>query len=118
VYGDGNQTRDFTYVSDIVEGFVSAIEAPVGEVLNLGGGSRVVLDDVLRLLGNIVGKPALTTREAVQAGDVRDTWASLEHAREVLGYEPRVSLEEGLRREVEWRQSLSKEPGYPWGAGL
>jgi UDP-glucose 4-epimerase len=117
VYGDGTQTRDFTYVSDIVEGFVSAIEAPGGEVFNLGGGSRVVLDDVLRLLGDIMGKPALTKREAAQAGDVRDTWASLEHAREALGYEPRVSLEQGLRREAAWLESLSGEPGYPWGAG-
>jgi len=118
VYGDGSQTRDFTYVSDIVEGFVSAVDASGGEVFNLGGGSRAVLEDVLRLVGGILGKPALITREAVQAGDVRDTWASLEHARDVLGYEPQVSLEEGLRHEVDWLQALSGEQGFPWGVKL
>jgi nucleoside-diphosphate-sugar epimerase len=118
VYGDGSQTRDFTYVSDIVEGFVSAVDAAGGEVFNLGGGSRAVLGDVLRLLGDIMDVPALTKREAVQAGDVKDTWASLEHAHALLGYEPRVSLEDGLRQEAAWLRSLSREPGYPWGAEL
>lgn len=118
VYSDGTQTRDFTYVSDIVEGFISAIDAPGGEVLNLGGGSRAVLDDVLGLLGDIMDRPALTERAGFQAGDVKDTWASLEHSRQVLGYEPRVSLEQGLRQEVASLQSLSDEPGYPWGARL
>jgi nucleoside-diphosphate-sugar epimerase len=116
VYGDGSQTRDFTYYSDIVAGLGAAAGAPAGEVLNLGGGSRVSLLHVLDALGDVVGRaPVLDFREK-QAGDVCDTWASLDHAQDVLGYQPCVSLAEGLAAEVEWLRTLSLEPGFPWGA--
>jgi nucleoside-diphosphate-sugar epimerase len=118
VYGDGGQTRDFTYVSDIVRGLVAAADAPAGELFNLGGGSRVSLLEALHCIGDAVGiAPVLDVRER-QAGDVRDTWASLEHAREVLGYEPRIGLSEGLAAEVEWLRALVQESGYPWGVEL
>jgi UDP-glucose 4-epimerase len=118
VYGDGSQTRDFTYFSDIVAGLAAAADAPSGEVFNLGGGSRVSLLQTLDALGEVMGRaPVLDFREK-QAGDVPDTWASLDHAREVLAYQPRVSLADGLAAEVEWLGALSAEPGFPWGVDL
>jgi UDP-glucose 4-epimerase len=118
VFGDGSQTRDFTYVSDIVAGLAAAADAPVGELFNLGGGSRVSLLEALDALGEVMGvEPILDVREK-QAGDVRDTWASLEHAGEVLGYVPQVGLAEGLAAEVAWLRELSVAPGFPWGFEL
>lgn len=118
VYGNGAQTRDFTYVSDIAAGLVAAAGAPAGELLNLGGGSRVSLLRALEILGKVVGcAPQLDIREK-QAGDVRDTWASLEHSQELIGYNPRVPLAEGLAAEVEWLSALSAEPGFPWEVEL
>jgi UDP-glucose 4-epimerase len=118
VYGDGAQTRDFTFYSDIVSGLVAAADAPEGQLFNLGGGSRVSLLQALETLGEVAGSaPVLDTREK-QAGDVRDTWASLDRARETLGYEPRVTLEQGLTEELEWLRSLSGEDGFPWGVQL
>lgn len=118
IYGDGSQTRDFTYVSDIADGLVAAASAPSGELLNLGGGSRVSLLGAIAVLGEVLGfAPELDIREK-QAGDVRDTWASLEHSNELIGYRPRVSLSEGLAAEAEWLRLLSREPGFPWGVEL
>jgi UDP-glucose 4-epimerase len=118
VYGDGAQTRDFTYVSDIVAGLIAAVGAPAGSLFNLGGGSRVSLMQALETLGDVMGSaPRIDMREK-QAGDVRDTWASLDAAREAIGYAPRVSLAEGLSSEVAWLRTLSSEPGFPWGFEL
>jgi UDP-glucose 4-epimerase len=118
VYGDGSQTRDFTYASDIVSGLVAAAGAPEGELFNLGGGSRVSLLQALDVLGEVMNRaPSLDMRKR-QAGDVRDTWASLDHAHEVLDYRPSVSLAQGLAAEVQWLRTLSGEPGYPWGVEL
>lgn len=118
VFGDGQQTRDFTFVSDIVEGIVGAIDAPAGEVLNLGGGSRVTLTETLAVLGEVAGVvPKLDVREP-QAGDVRDTWASLEHSQATIGYAPNMTLREGLTAELEWLRTLSSTPGFPWDAGV
>jgi UDP-glucose 4-epimerase len=101
VYGDGTQTRDFTYVSDIVAANIAAGEADVrGEVINTGGGSRVTVLEVLGLLGELIGKEPKIRFIETQRGDVRHTAADLSKARALLGYEPRVPLREGLRRQV------------------
>jgi nucleoside-diphosphate-sugar epimerase len=102
VYGDGMQTRDFTFVSDIVDGLVAAPAAPAGSVLNLGGGSRVTLADALEILGSVMGRSLDIRRSAVQAGDVTDTWASIQRAWETIGFEPRVDLAAGLEAEYRW----------------
>ncbi len=108
LYGDGRQTRDFTYVSDIVAGAMAAAAAPdaVGGIFNLGGGSRIVLLDLLTMLGDVTGRPVAIAQRGLQAGDVRHTWADISRSRAVLGYQPRVGLEEGLRREFAWIQAL------------
>jgi UDP-glucose 4-epimerase len=104
IYGDGTQTRDFTYVADIVEGLIRAPGAPAGTVMNIGGGNRVSLNDAIATLGGVMGVEPTILRLSVEAGDVRDTWADVAPARELIGYQPRESLAGGLRSEFEWVQ--------------
>ena len=108
LYGNGKQTRDFTFVSDIIAGTLAAAEreGAVGQVFNLGGGSRIVLLELLELVREVTGKPVRIQKLARQAGDVRHTWADISRSRQVLGYEPAVSLEEGLRQEYAWIQQM------------
>ena len=106
MYGEGNQTRDFTFVSDIVNGIVLAVQGRDGAVYNLGGGSRVTLLEAIRTLESASGCEARVQGESVQAGDVKHTWADLSLATEELGYAPQVPLDEGLRREAEWLREL------------
>jgi UDP-glucose 4-epimerase len=108
LYGNGRQTRDFTYISDIVAGTLAAAEAPdvVGKVFNLGGGSRIILLDLLEMLTDIVEKPVTIQRLGRQAGDVRHTWADITRSQRALGYQPQVKLAEGLREEYAWIKKL------------
>ncbi len=102
VFGDGGQTRDFTFVSDIVDGIVAAPSAPAGSVLNLGGGCRVSLSEALDVLESVAGHKIEVRRSGVQAGDVTDTWAAVGRARDCIGYEPKVDLATGLAAEYRW----------------
>ncbi len=113
VYGDGEQTREFTYVSDAVEGTVKAASADVvGQVINLGGGSRVTVNRVLDTLGEISGIKPRRKYLPAAPGDPRHTGASINVAREKLGWEPRVSLREGLARQWDWFLATSeRKPG-------
>ncbi|MGZ4199593.1 MAG: NAD-dependent epimerase/dehydratase family protein, partial [Thermoleophilia bacterium] len=106
IFGEGNQTRDFTYVSDIVEGIVLAMKGRDGAVYNLGGGSRVTLLEAIGTLEAASGCKAHVHGESVQAGDVKHTWADLSLATDQLGYAPQVTLDEGLRREARWLREL------------
>lgn len=110
IYDDGYQTRDFTYVSDIVEANIRAAtsEAAIGEVMNIAGGSRVTIQQVLQLLREISGMPVDVAFEAKQHGDVRDTFADTSRAKQLLGYQPLVSLQEGLTQEFEYALSMYK----------
>jgi nucleoside-diphosphate-sugar epimerase len=102
VYGDGQQTRDFTFVSDAVEATVLAASAEPGRVFNVGGGSRVTLNEVIAMLEELVGKTARIERQGKQAGDVRHTWADTSQFRDAVGFVPQVPLREGLKQEVAW----------------
>jgi UDP-glucose 4-epimerase len=105
VFGDGEQTREFTYVSDAVEGTIKAATADVvGQVVNLGGGSRVTVNRVLATLEDISQAKARRKTLPAAPGDPRHTGASINLARERLGWEPRVSLRDGLTRQWEWFQ--------------
>jgi UDP-glucose 4-epimerase len=107
VYGDGEQTRDFTYVDDTVEGAIRAAKSDmVGDVFNIGGGSRTTVNDVLRLIEKILDRPALVAYLPAQPGDVRHTAACIDKASSVIGYEPKIRLEQGLRAEVNWLQKF------------
>ncbi len=102
VYGDGSQARDFTFVEDIAEGTVRGLQ-PVGyQVFNLGNDSPVVLMDFIRSIEEKLGACAQLVHQPRHAADVTKTWASIERAREVLGWEPRVTLSQGLDRLVRW----------------
>jgi UDP-glucose 4-epimerase len=103
VYGDGEQTREFTYVSDAVEGTIKAAGADVmGQVFNLGGGSRVTVNQVLATLEEISGMKVRRQNLPAAPGDPRHTGASINLARERLGWEPRVSLRDGLDKQWRW----------------
>jgi len=108
VYGDGQQTRDFRFISDAVAANLAAANAPeaVGEVFNIGGGSRVVLTEVLDTMEEIVGKPIKRNHIEKAIGDARHTAADISKARKFLGYQPQVSLKEGLFQEWEFIKSL------------
>ena len=106
LYGDGEQTRDFTFVLDAVAATIAAGERGVpGTAYNIGGGSRVSMNDVLRIIERIAGHPLKVTREDAQKGDMRDTYADTSLARRDLGFFPRVSLEEGIQAEYRWLSS-------------
>jgi nucleoside-diphosphate-sugar epimerase len=103
VYGDGEQTRDFTFVRDAVEANVLAAARGVpGRVYNIGGGSRVSVNDVLTVLGRITGRQPILARHAEQKGDMRHTYADTTLARAELGFTATVGLEEGLAAEHRW----------------
>ena len=102
IYGDGNQTRDFTYVSDIVSANILAAESDAkGEVYNIGGGSRISVNQVIKVIETLTGKKADVQYAGEQKGDVRDTYADISKAQADLGYAPEVGIEEGLRRFIE-----------------
>jgi len=106
VYGDGEQTRDFTYVGDAVEAnILAATRGAPGQVFNIGGGSRCSVNEVLRSLEAIVGRPVHRQAHPSQPGDVRHTWADTTRARDQIGFAPRVPLQVGLTRQVEWVQA-------------
>jgi UDP-glucuronate 4-epimerase len=102
-YGDGGSRRDYTYIEDIVDGVEAALSAPLSfEIINLGGAHPVTLADLVRALESVTGKPAILDRQPDQPGDVPATYAAVEKAQKLLGFQARVPLEEGLRRSVEW----------------
>ena len=107
VYGDGEQTRDFTFVDDAVRANLLAMTAPFrAEPVNVGGGRRVTLNEVLDLIGRISGRPLRIVRAPSQPGDARHTGADGARAEALLGYRPEVDLETGLVREAAWVAGL------------
>jgi nucleoside-diphosphate-sugar epimerase len=106
LYGDGEQTRDFTFVKDAVAATIAAGERGVhGRAYNVGGGSRVSINHVLDIIGRVAGRRLDVRREPVQKGDMRDTFADTSLAKADLGFAPQVSLEEGIEAEYRWLSS-------------
>ncbi|WP_445166913.1 SDR family oxidoreductase [Mycolicibacterium sp. Dal123E01] len=104
IYGDGEQTRDFTFIDNVVDGVLQAIDAPqaAGEVINVANGGRISLNEAWAALGAIIGPLPAPTYGSPRAGDVRDSQADITKAARLLGYRPRKTFEEGLRETVEW----------------
>lgn len=103
LYGDGGQTRDFTFISDIVGANLAAGDrGRPGAVYNIGGGSRVSINHVLELIGTVTRRPLDIRQEDSQKGDMRDTFADTSRARADLGFSPRLTLEQGLEEECAW----------------
>ncbi len=107
VYGDGNQTRDFTYVDDIIAASLAAVDrGRPGEVYNVGGGHRERLADVIEVMADVAGRAARIAHSEAQKGDVPDTFADIRKAQAELGYAPRTPLRDGLREEWDWLKGL------------
>jgi UDP-glucose 4-epimerase len=104
IYGDGDQSRDFTYVADAVAATIAAGDADgaSGRAFNVAGGKPASVNDVADTIGRLLGKPVERNLAPPRAGDIRDSYADLTAAREILGYEPGIELEEGLRRTIEF----------------
>jgi len=103
VYGDGEQTRDFTYVDDAVEANILAANNDLaGETFNIGGGCRISVNELIKLMEDVLGKKANIKNIEKQKGDVRDTWADVSKAEKELGWKPKVKIEEGFRKFVDW----------------
>lgn len=103
VYGDGEQTRDFTFVHDAVDASVAAaLRGVPGRVYNIGGGSRVSVNQVLQMIGRVSGRQPIVSVDSAQKGDMRHTYADTSLARADLGFVPKVGLEEGLAAEHAW----------------
>lgn len=101
VYGDGEQTRDFTYVDEVIEATLLAANSDlVGEVLNIGGGGRISVKELIKKIGRITGKKAKLEFVEGQKGDVKDTLADINKAKEILNWKPRVKIEQRLERYV------------------
>jgi nucleoside-diphosphate-sugar epimerase len=107
MFGDGEQTRDFTFISDAVSATVAAASRGVpGRVYNVGGGSRVSVKQVIDIIGRVSGRRPLVTIDEAQKGDMRHTYADTSLARGDLGYQPAVDLEQGLTAEYKWLADL------------
>jgi nucleoside-diphosphate-sugar epimerase len=108
LYGDGEQTRDFTFVADAVAATIAAGHRGVpGTAYNIGGGARVSMNDVVKIIERIAGRPLKVMRQESQKGDMRDTYADTSLASRDLGFAPKISLEEGIEAEYRW---LASEP--------
>ena len=109
IYGDGEQTRDFTYIANVVDGVLRACDAPraSGEIINVACGERISLIGLLQTLNRILGTAIDPIFKESRAGDVRDSQADIDKARTLLGYAPTVSFEEGLARTIEWCRAES-----------
>ncbi len=113
VFGDGTQTRDFTFVSDTATGILLAGDDPraVGQTINLGSGSEVTINDLARQVAQVAGRPdAVVQHDQPRPGDVLRLYADISHARALLGYAPHVSLSDGLRRLLTWYQAQPATP--------
>ena len=113
IFGDGRQSRDFTYIDNVVQGNLLACAAPaaIGETINLAAGGRVVLNDLVAQLNDILGSDLAPIYAAERPGDILHSQADISKARALLGFEPAVDFGEGLRRTVDWyRADLSANP--------
>jgi len=106
LFGDGSSRRDYTFIEDIVSGTIRALdllrERGGFEILNLGGERTTTLAELVDLVEEAVGRPAIRERRPEQAGDVPATWADVTKARRVLGWEPKTPPREGIARQVAW----------------
>jgi nucleoside-diphosphate-sugar epimerase len=112
IYGDGEQTRDFTYVANVVDGVLKACEArdANGQTINVATGSRMSLNELLKVMNRLVGTNLEPLRQEPRTGDVKDSQADISKAKSLLGYQPTVSSEEGLKRTLEWYRSERAAP--------
>jgi nucleoside-diphosphate-sugar epimerase len=109
IYGDGEQTRDFTYVANVVDGVLRAVKAPhaSGQVVNVATGTRISLNTLFTTMRDAIGSGLEVKYGPTRHGDVKDSLADITRARTLLGYEPLVSLEEGLKKTIDWYRTAN-----------
>jgi len=116
LFGDGSQSRDFTYVDDIARGTVAAMDLPGYEIINLGGGKNPIkILDMIGKIEGLLGKKAVYDRQPFHTGDIKETWADITKAKRLLGWEPKITIDQGLKVCVEWyreNQAWLKELKY------
>ncbi len=105
IFGDGQQERDFTYVDDIARGTINALKPLRYEIINLGNNHPYKLLEIIKLIEKYVGKKAEFRYKEIHKADMKATWADINKARELFGWEPQVNLEEGIKRTVEWTKN-------------
>jgi nucleoside-diphosphate-sugar epimerase len=113
IYGDGSQSRDFTYVQNVVEANLLACKAPgaAGQAFNIACGDRITVNSMLQQINSIVGKNISAVYAEPRAGDIKHSQADISQAKDHLGYEPRMSFVEGLTRTIEWyRKKVAVHP--------
>lgn len=114
VFGDGQQVRSNTYIGDCVRATMAAVDAPVGEIYNIGGGESASVWDILRRLEQLAGKEFKVKQDAARPGDQRYTFADTTKLRQHLGWKPSVRLDEGLAKQLNWqKQELADEASVP-----
>ena len=112
VFGQGDMERNWTYIDDIIDGIIEAIENPFKyEIINLGNNKTTNLMDMVQLLEKEIGKKAIIDFKAMQKGDIRYTEADLEKAKALLGFEPKISIEEGIKKYVDWYKTIGEKSG-------
>jgi nucleoside-diphosphate-sugar epimerase len=103
MFGDGSQSRDFTYVDDIARGTIAAIQDVGYDIINLGGGRNPVsLNFIISKIEELLGKKAKIDHKPFHVADLMETWADISKAKKLLGWEPHVSLDVGLEKSVQW----------------
>ena len=106
VFGNGNTSRDYTYIDDIIKGIMSAIKKVKGyEIINIGESQTITLSKLIAIIENTVGKKAIVNRLPMQPGDVEKTFADISKAKQLLGYNPKTNIEDGIKKFVEWKLS-------------
>jgi len=108
IYGDGLQTRDFTYIDNVIQANLAACLAPktaCGKVVNIACGERVSLLDILEMVYGLAGKTVLPKFEPGRVGDVRDSLADITLARDLIGYDPKVAFRDGMKKTFDWFRS-------------
>lgn len=112
IFGDGEQSRDFTFIENVVRANLLAAAAPAekvsGQMMNVATGSRITLNQTFELLKGLTGYQGSAAYAPCRAGDIRDSLADIQRAKELIGYQPQVDFEEGLRRTVEWYRAGGK----------
>jgi nucleoside-diphosphate-sugar epimerase len=112
IYGDGEQTRDFTFVANVVEGVLQACVSPAanGEIFNIATSGRISLNELFETMKSIVGAGVEPIYADARRGDVRHSQADISKARTLLGYEPHVSFDDGLKLTIEWYRTAAPLP--------
>ena len=108
LYGDGTSLRDYTYISDILDGIMKSVDNLEGyEIFNLGESRTIALSELVATIENVVAKKAIIQRQPMQAGDVQVTFADITKAKRILGYQPCCLVESGLEKFIEWFQKTN-----------